>query len=120
MGAVLLLEAAAPAAVVAVPAAHLPLHVGHIDERLGAAAVGWLCCTRAPVAGQHRLTNARARGQFLKSNTPTQHPVTHECTGLLQIIYLGESIVAIATAPLASESPALQVGPTCTGCLWPQ
>ncbi|GBF95347.1 hypothetical protein Rsub_07775 [Raphidocelis subcapitata] len=63
MGAVLALEAAAPAVVVAVPAANLPLHVGHIDERLG----------------------------------------------LLQIIYLGESIVAIATSPLGSDSPALQV-----------
>jgi low temperature requirement protein LtrA len=35
-GAVLLLEACAPAVVTAVPSAHLPLHVEHVDERLGA------------------------------------------------------------------------------------
>ncbi|KAI8471107.1 MAG: bacterial low temperature requirement A protein-domain-containing protein [Monoraphidium minutum] len=70
-GAVLLLEAAAPAAVTAVPAAHLPLHVEHVDERLG----------------------------------------------LLQIIYLGESIVALGTSKICADAPALQVLGIALGCV---
>jgi len=125
-GAILLLEAAAPAVVMAVPSAHLPLHVEHVDERLG--AFGWARGWGVGLGGRVALQAAgvllcilllllvliivscrlqRSSQQPTRQLSPThkRRPTNRQTAGLLQIIYLGESIIALGTHSLSADPP---------------